>query len=153
MKSARIAVLSVGLVVLSATAVFAQGGRAGGSAWGGPSLSVLVKAAGLSEAQQAQVKQIVSSHRPQFQALLGQLRAAREGLDAKLYGAEPVAAADLEPALQAISQIRSQLAHESLQVALEVRAILSPEQLARAAQVKQRLGELHQEIRTLMRGQ
>jgi Spy/CpxP family protein refolding chaperone len=154
MRAARVAVIGGCLVVLAASPAFAQAGRHGGSgAWGGPGLSTLVRAAGLTDAQQAQVKQIVANHRPQFQALIGQLRTAREALDAKLYGADPVSAADVEPALQQISQIRNQLAHESLQVALEVRSLLSPDQLAKAAQVKQRLTELQREMHTLLGGQ
>jgi len=39
---------------------------------------------------------------------------------------------------------------ENARVALEVRAILTPEQLARAAQVKDRMRQLHNEMRQLM---
>lgn len=153
MKSARALLFGVCIVLLGSGTAFAQGWGARGGPWrygNGPMLSVLVKGAGLSDAQRAQLRQIVSAHRPQFESLAGQFRAARQALDARLYGADPVTAADLEPAIQQIHQLRGQLMQESLQVALEIRAMLSPEQLAKAAHLRQRLSELQREIRSLV---
>jgi Spy/CpxP family protein refolding chaperone len=113
-------------------------------------LPLLLRGVGLSEAQQAQVRQIVAAHRPQFRALHDQLRVAHGELAEKLYGSAPVAAADLDPLLERLSQLRRQLAQEGLQVALEVRGILTPEQLAKAAQIRQRLNELRAEMRNLV---
>ena len=113
-------------------------------------LPLLVKAAGLTEAQQVQVRQIVQSHRPQFQGLVSQLRAAHTQLADKLYGPAPVKAEDLAPLTQQIAQLRGQLAQEGLQVALEIRSVLTPEQLAKAAQVRQRFNELRAEMRGLL---
>jgi hypothetical protein len=61
-----------------------------------------------------------------------------------------VQAADLQPQLQRISQLRDQLAQDSASAALEVRAVLMPEQLARVAQKKERLRQLREEMRQLM---
>ena len=55
-----------------------------------------------------------------------------------------------QPQLQRIASLREQLVHESAKVALEVRAILTPEQLARAAQVRDRMRQLHNEMRQLI---
>jgi Spy/CpxP family protein refolding chaperone len=113
-------------------------------------LPLLVKAAGLTEAQQAQVRQIVQSHRPQFQGLVSQLRAAHTQLADKLYGPGPVKAEDLAPLTQQIAQLRGQLAQEGLQVALEIRGVLTAEQLAKAGHVRQRFNELRAEMKGLL---
>lgn len=125
----------------------------GGSSWLGGfrmSLPTLVRGVGLTEAQQSQVKQIVASHQPQFQALVGQLRTAHEQLAAKLYTPGPVKAEELAPLLEQIGQLRSRLAQEGVQVALEVRGVLTPEQLAKAGQIRQRLNELRAEAKSLL---
>lgn len=115
-------------------------------------LPLLVKGASLTDAQQAQVKQIVESHRPQFQGLLNQLRTAREQLAEKLYAPGPVKAEDLAPLMQQIGQLRGQLTQEGLQVALEIRGVLTPEQLAKAGQTRRRFNELRAEMRGLLGG-
>jgi hypothetical protein len=61
-----------------------------------------------------------------------------------------VQAADLQPLLQRIGQLRAQLAQDSATAALEVRAVLTPEQLARVAQTKERLSQLREEMRLLL---
>ena len=114
------------------------------------SLPFVVKAVGLTEAQQAQVKQIVGAHQPQFGALLSQLRSAREQLGEKLYAPGPLKADDVAPLMQQIGQLRGQLAQEAVQVALEIRAVLTPEQLAKAEQLQHRLKDLRAEMRGLL---
>jgi Spy/CpxP family protein refolding chaperone len=113
-------------------------------------LPLLVKGAGLTEVQQAQLKQLVTSHRLRFDALQGQLRTAREQLVEKLYSPGPLKTDDLTSLTQPIGKLRESLAHESLQVALEVRKMLTPEQLAKAKQRRQRLNELRAEMRSLL---
>ena len=116
----------------------------------GMMLPLFVKGAGLTEAQQAQVNQIVANHRPQFQGLVSQLRAAHTQLADKLYAPGPVKAEDLAPLTQQITQLRGQLSQEGLQVALEIRGVLTPEQLAKAGQTRQRFNELRAEMRGLL---
>ena len=146
-------VLAVGLWTAAATGDQPAGmGRYGmGSGHGGfdMKLPLLVQGAGLTEAQQAQVKQIVANHRPQFQGLPSQLRTAHTQLADKLYAPGPVKAEDLAPLTQQITQLRGQLAQEGLQVALEVRGVLTPEQLAKAGQTRKRFNELRAEMRGL----
>ncbi len=113
-------------------------------------LPLLVKGVGLTESQQAQVKQIVAAHQPQFQALASQLRSAHDQVAQKLYAPGPLKADDLAPLTQQIGQLRGQLAQEALQVALEVRGVLTPEQLAKAEQIRRKLNDLRAEMRTLL---
>jgi Spy/CpxP family protein refolding chaperone len=116
---------------------------------GGPVLPVFIEGVGLSDAQRAQVRRIVVNHQPQVQSLVAQLRTASEALAARLYGPDPVSAVVLTPLVQQVNQLRSQLTQERLQVTLEIRDLLTPDQLARAAQIRQRLNEWRADMQTL----
>jgi len=115
-------------------------------------LPLLIHSAGLNESQQAQVRQIIGNHRTQLRALREQLRTAETQLGDKLVATTPVTSADLAPLTQQVNQARSNLAHEWTQVVMEIRGILKPEQLAKAAQNRQRLNQLRDEMRTVLGG-
>jgi Spy/CpxP family protein refolding chaperone len=127
-----------------------RGGWDGGSPF---MWRAVLRGVGLTDSQQAQVRQIVAGHRPQFQTLRGQLRTAQQQLADKLYGADPVTLDGLALLTLQIAQLREQLAREALQTALDIRAVLTPDQLAKAAQIRQRLTELRSEMRSLTGGQ
>jgi Spy/CpxP family protein refolding chaperone len=144
------------LVALSATPALAQGpghesssmrwsgGRGDGELW------LMIRAANLTPDQQTRVRAILSAHRATARPLIEQLRQAQQELGGKLLAPGPVQAADLQPQLQRIGQLRDQLAQDSAGAALEVRAVLTPEQLARVAQTKERLRQLREEMRQLV---
>jgi len=88
----------------------------------------------------------------QLRALREQLRTAETQLGDKLVATTPVTSADLAPLTQQVNQARSNLAHEWTQVVMEIRGILKPEQLAKAAQNRQRLNQLREEMRTVLGG-
>lgn len=144
------------LVALSAAPALAQGpghesssmrwsgGRGDGELW------LMIRAANLTPEQQTRVRAILSAHRATARPLIEQLRQAQQELGGKLLAPGPVQAADLQPQLQRIGQLRDQLAQDSAGAALEVRAVLTPEQLARVAQTKERLRQLREETRQLM---
>jgi len=115
-------------------------------------LPLLIHSAGLSDSQQAQVRQIIGNHRTQLRALREQLRAAETQLGDKLVAMTPVTGPDLAPLTQQVNQARSNLAHEWTQVVMEIRGILRPEQLAKAAQNRQKLNQLREEMRTVLGG-
>ena len=143
------------LIAVSAEPVLAQapghepalrgaGGRGDGELW------LMIRAANLTPEQQARVRAILSAHRATARPLIEQLRQAQQELGGKLLAPGPVQAADLQPQLQRIGQLRDQLAQDSASAALEVRGVLTSEQLARVAQTKERLRQLREEIRQLM---
>ena len=143
------------LVAASAAPVLAQApghessmrgdtGRGDGELW------LMIRAANLTPEQQTRVRAILSAHRAIARPLIEQLRQAQQELGGKLLAPGQVQAADLQPQLQRISQLRDQLAQDSASAALEVRAVLTPEQLARVAQKKERLRQLREEMRQLM---
>jgi Spy/CpxP family protein refolding chaperone len=119
-------------------------GRTDGELW------LMIRAAGLTPEQQAKVRGILATHRTTTRPVIEQLRQAQQELGAKLLAPGPLQPADLQPQLGRIGQLRDQLAQDGAQAALEVRAVLTPEQLARAAQTKERLTQLREEMRQLM---
>lgn len=119
-------------------------GRMDGELW------LMTRAATLTPEQQAKVRGILSAHRVATRPLVEQLRQAQQELGAKLLAPAPLQPADLQPQLGRIGQLRDQLAQDGAQAALEVRAVLTPEQLARAAQAKERLTQLREEMRQLV---
>jgi Spy/CpxP family protein refolding chaperone len=110
----------------------------------------MIRAANLTPEQQTRVRAILAAHRTSARPLIEQLRQAQQELGTKLLARGQVQAADLQPQLQRISQLRDQLAQDSASAALEVRAVLTPEQLARVVLTKDRLKQLREEIRQLM---
>jgi Spy/CpxP family protein refolding chaperone len=113
-------------------------------------LPLMLRSAELTPEQQARVREIISAHRATSKALVGQLHQAQADLSDRLFAPGALQEADLAPALQQIGQLRAQLLQESARVALEVRALLTPEQLAKAAQVKDRMRTLQSEMRQLL---
>jgi Spy/CpxP family protein refolding chaperone len=113
----------------------------------GTPLGVLLRAAGVTEDQRAQIKEIGAAHRPTLQHLYGQLRSANQTLSDTLF-----TGGDATPTVQRITQIRGQLLAETVKMRQEMLAVLTPDQQAKVAQVKDQLRALHEERHNLLRG-
>src|SRR6185436_3521981 len=98
---------------------------------------------------EAQIKTIMSNNRGKLRPLFQQLRTLHEEVANKLLTTGDISRDDLAPQLQQMEQIRGQLMEEGLTVMLEVRKVLTAEQLTKAAQLKERMHALHQEMRGL----
>ena len=148
-RRARVVIAVTALMLLSSAVAFADGwgGPGGHRGGGGGSGWPVLRAVGLSDEQKAQIRQIYAAHRPQLQALGQQIHAARQQLGDKLYSATPPSTADLA----SINQLRDQMAQERLGIALAIRNVLTPEQLAKAAQIRQQMQQLRQQMRDLSR--
>ena len=144
----NVAIVAIVASMLWSATAFGEGvgPRRHGVGWGGP----ILRSVGLTDAQKAQIHQIMASHRPQFRTLREQLRAARSQLGDQLYGANPVTTATLAPLTQQIDKLNEQLAQARLQVALEIRGVLTSEQLAKATQIRLQLSQLRSQTRTLL---
>ena len=125
-------------------------GRMGEGPGPGALLPMMLRALDLSAAQKSQVADIMARHRANVEPLFKRMRAAHDDLAAKLFAPGTVTAKDLAPGIEQIGRLKQQLLQEWTQAALDVRAILTPEQLAKAAQVKQRLDALHAEMESLL---
>lgn len=119
----------------------------------GMMLPLLLKGVDLTPEQEAKVHSIMTAHQETFRALFKQLRAAHEEMADKLFAPGEVTAADVFPQVQRVAQLREQLMRDGLAVALAVRKVLTPEQLAKAAQIKERMQALHNEMRGLFHEQ
>jgi Spy/CpxP family protein refolding chaperone len=111
---------------------------------------MMLRALDLTAAQKTQVADIMARHRANVEPLMKRMRAAHADLAAKLFGPGTVTAKDLAPGIEQIGKLKQQLLQEWTQAALETRGVLTAEQLAKAAQVKQRLDALHAEMQGLL---
>lgn len=148
-------IVLVGLVALLAWAAPARAQeshfmprRPGGDA--GMLLPLMLRSAELTPEQQAKVREVIAAHRATTRAIVQQLHQAQADLADKLFAPGALQEADLAAQLQQIGQLRAQLLQASARVALEVRTLLTPEQLAKAAQVKDRMRTLESEMRQLL---
>jgi Spy/CpxP family protein refolding chaperone len=111
---------------------------------------MLLKSANLTSAQHAQVREILQNERAQMKPVYEGMHAVHEQLAAKLLRAGAVTAADLAPIEQKAVRYQEQIDRSMIETALAIRNVLTPEQIARLAQVHQKLQNLHAQIRSLM---
>ena len=115
----------------------------------GMMLPMLLRGLDLTDEQEAQIKTIMSNNRGKLRPLFQQLRTLHEEVANKLLTTGDISRDDLAPQLQQMEQIRGQLMEEGLTLMLDVRKVLTAEQLTKAAQLKERMQALHQEMRGL----
>jgi Spy/CpxP family protein refolding chaperone len=114
-------------------------------------LPLVLKGVDLTEEQEKRVNEIMTAHRATFRSLFSELQAAHRDMADRLFAPGSVQAEDLTPQIQQVAKLREQLMQEGLKVALEVRGLLTPAQLAKAAEIKDRMRALHTEMRGLFR--
>jgi Spy/CpxP family protein refolding chaperone len=141
--------VGLGLMVIGLWAAVGWTHPAGGhGAWaGGTPLPVLLKAAGVTDDQKAQIRAIAAAHRPTLRNLRGQLRAATQTLSDAL-----LATGDPSASVQQISQIRGELLAETVKMRQEMLGVLAPDQLAKAAELQEQLRALQAERHNLLMG-
>ena len=117
----------------------------------GMMLPLVLKGVDLTDEQEKQVREIMAAHRVTFRTLFSELQAAHKDMADKLFAPGEVRAEDLTAQMQRVAQLREQLMREGLKVALEVRGMLTPQQLAKAAELKERMDALHTEMQGLFK--
>jgi Spy/CpxP family protein refolding chaperone len=115
----------------------------------GMRLPLLLRGINLTPEQKTQVHDIIASHRSTFQETFNKLHTVHKDMADKLVAPGELQESDLLPQRQQIANLRNQLTQEGLKVMLEIRRVLTPEQLAKAAQLKQRMEALRAEMRSL----
>ena len=113
-------------------------------------LGVPLSALNLNPDQQGQIRTILASYRTSMRPIVQQLQQAQAGLSDKLLAPGQPQAADLQPQLAQISQLRGQLLQLSAQATLDIRNVLSPAQLATASQTKAKLRELRSQMNQIL---
>jgi Spy/CpxP family protein refolding chaperone len=145
-------VIGIGLVatsLMSATVYGRPGFRRGGH---GMIPHRVLKALDLTAEQQDKVNEIKTAHRQRFRELFSQLRTVRREMAGKLFSPGDVTAESMANQVQEVTNLRGQITQEGLTVALKVRALLTSEQLARSAEISERMRELRAEMRSLYDG-
>lgn len=106
----------------------------------------------LTAEQQTQIQAIRDAHKETFQTLRSQMREVRAEIADKLYGPGEVTEEVLTSQIKQLSELGEKLRQEGLKVALEVRGVLTEEQLAKAAELRERVRALRGEIRSIFQG-
>jgi Spy/CpxP family protein refolding chaperone len=119
---------------------------------GGFMLPLVLHRANLTPEQHDQVRKILESDRQDLHKLFSALGKANEELSKKLFAPGDVTLVDLKPQLDEIAGLRRQLMEQGTKTTLAIRKVLTPEQLAKVAELKQRMDKLHAEMRELMGG-
>ena len=122
-------------------------GGGGPDADPGMLLPVIIRSAGLSEAQLGKVRAIMEARRPRLQAITDELRSVQRSL------AEALVAPtlpDLEPLAQRTTELRGRLLREGLAAAVEVRELLTEEQRRHASEIARKLIALRSEMESLL---
>ena len=124
-----------------------RGGHGGPGGPAGMPLRILLRE--LTPTQRQQVRQILVADRGQMRDTLKAMHDAHEALAAKMFAAGTLTDADIAPQVQQIAALHQQLLEHGTKVMLQVRAIAKPDQLAKAAATKQKLDDLHAQMRAV----
>lgn len=139
--------LALVLIGLWAAVGWSQPTRGQGAWSHGTPLPVLLKAAGVTDDQKAQIKAIVAAHRPTLRGLHGQLRAAHQQLSDALF-----TAGDPTPTIEQITKIRGELLMETVKMRQAMLGVLTVEQLGQVTQLQNQLRALQAERHNLLKG-
>jgi Spy/CpxP family protein refolding chaperone len=104
----------------------------------------------LTDAQQAQLKDIMHANRAQMKPMMQQMRALQTQKADQLFSAGAVNSAQLAALQQQISQLKGQIDAQRLSMIVAARGVLTSAQLAQAAQLHQQMTALHAQERSLM---
>lgn len=141
---------SMGAMPMSSGAHGAMGHHMGGMDGGDAHFMMLLRAANLSNAQHAQVRQILKSERQQMKSVYAGFHSVHEQIAGKLFSPGGLTPSDLAPLEQKAVRYQEQIDRNMIETALAIRNVLTPEQLSRLSQVHQQLQSLHQQIKNLM---
>ena len=130
-----------------------RGPMAMGDRGGGPMpmpLMMFLRQAKLTPDQDAKVHQIMAASFAKTRPLMEQLHKIHDQISDKLLSPGPVTANDIAPLQQMDSQIHQQIDQQMVSTALQIRGVLTPQQLARVADLHQKLDSLREQIHALM---
>ncbi len=143
--------------LLAAGLFFAPASARAEGRMGGPfgfdgmgALHVLLRVAQPTPDQRRQIHEILSADRREVEPIFKQQRQLREQMADRIAATGSVDRSALDGLAHQLAQLDDQLAERQLDTALRVRALLTPEQLARVAEVHQKMKALHDQMRALV---
>jgi hypothetical protein len=136
------------LIGLWAAVGWAQPARGHAAWWGETPLPALLKAAGVSDDQKAQIKALAAAHRPTLRNLHAELRAAYQKLGETL-----LMAGDPAPTVEQITRLRGDLLTETVQMRQAMLGVLTAEQRGKVAELQGQLRTLRAQRHDLLRGE
>jgi len=113
-------------------------------------LMLVLRHADLTPEQQAHVRQIMDANFAQAGPLMKQFHDVHDQIADKLMSTGPVEASDIAPLQQQETKIHQQLDQQVLSTALQIRALLTPDQLAKAAELHNKLKSLRAQMEALV---
>ncbi|HWA90636.1 MAG TPA: periplasmic heavy metal sensor [Rhizomicrobium sp.] len=139
---------------LAAAAPASAQGMEGHGGMGGmhSSFMMMIRSADLTPAQRSQVHLILSSNKTRTMATYRQLESLHEQIAAKLLAPGTVTAVDLKPLVDKASRLEAGLNQSKAETALAIRNVLTPAQVAKLAEVRGKLHNLHMQVQSLMGG-
>ena len=109
----------------------------------------LLNSLNLTPDQVTRIEAAKNAFRQAQRAYLDELRVLRKDVGDKLFGPNPVREADVAAQITKIADLREKILRDGFRIALDVRSVLRPDQLAKAAQIRQQLQEIQEEVRGL----
>ena len=148
-----IGLVAVQLLVLVSTSAYGQG-RGRGRAMRGTFHMLsprLAEAVGVTEEQQNQIQAIRETYRESFRTRRHQMREIRRDVALKLLSPGTVTVEDLAGQMEKLTALQNERRQAALKVALEIRGVLKEEQIAKAAEIREKVQALRAEIREVWR--
>lgn len=120
----------------------------------GPGLMVpmMLRHASLTPEQNEKVRKILGTDRQTLRKLFTELQRANDRLSEKLFAPGDLKPEDLAPQVEEVSKIRRQLMEQGVKTTLAIRSVLTADQIAKLAQLKQKIDKLHAEMEQVMEG-
>ena len=109
----------------------------------------LLNSLNLTPDQVTKIEAAKNAFRQAQRAYLSEVRVVRKEVGDKLFGPNRVGDADVTAQITKIADLREKILREGFRIALDVRSALTPDQLAKAAQIRQQLQGIQEEVRGL----
>jgi Spy/CpxP family protein refolding chaperone len=109
----------------------------------------LLNSLNLTPDQVTRIEAAKNAFRQAQRAYLNEVRGLRKEIADKLFGRNPVGEADVAAQITKIADLREKILRDGFRIALDVRSVLRPDQLAKAAQIRQQLQGIQDEVRGL----
>jgi Spy/CpxP family protein refolding chaperone len=109
-----------------------------------------LRAAALTPAQQKQINDIMESSRKSSAPQMEQMHSIRDQIADKLLSSGSVTASDLAPLLAQQTALQQQLDNQMVSTAIQIRGVLTPDQLAKVAEVHEKLKQIRTQIDSIL---